>query len=153
MITKNFYYIRHDKPEIPFDAHQGYLEFYRPAIHIMRQLNDAEKLNEAQKYFFEDKKDPEELYLNKFDPHQIKNVSHKPKFKNKIEKLRSILIKEEERFTPKSKIVQRTTPASVKILNWLKTEHPEVIDRMKTGEEVGLSYWKKQFDKKNNNEN
>jgi len=153
LITKNFYYIRHDKPEIPFDAHQGYLEFYRPAIHIMRQLNDAEKLNEAQKYFFEDKKDPEELYLNKFDPHQIKNVSHKPKLKNKIEKLRSILIKEEERFTPKSKIVQRTTPASVKILNWLKTEHPEVIDRMKTGEEVGLSYWKKQFDKKNNNEN
>ncbi|WP_205960551.1 sulfatase family protein [Flammeovirga sp. MY04] len=44
--TEQFRYIRNDKPEIPYDTHQGYLEWYRPALHVMRTLNKEGKLNE-----------------------------------------------------------------------------------------------------------
>ncbi|TLX76638.1 sulfatase [Labilibacter sediminis] len=147
LIGRNYYYVRHDKPEIPFDAHQGYLEFYRPAVHIMRQLNEQNKLNAAQKYFFEEEKMAEEFYSMKNDPYQINNLIHKSGSQDKIEKYKSKLLELEEKFAPKDDVVHHTTPQSVKILEWLKNEHPEVIERMKAGEEVGLSYWKEEFDK------
>ena len=34
------------------DAHQAYLEFYRPAVHIMRTLNEEGKLTDLQQKFF-----------------------------------------------------------------------------------------------------
>ncbi len=53
VISEDWAYIRNDMPEVPYDAGQAYLEFYRPAVHIMRALNKEGKLNENQKPFFE----------------------------------------------------------------------------------------------------
>jgi N-sulfoglucosamine sulfohydrolase len=39
LTTLKYKYIRNYMPEIPYDAHQAYLEFFRPAVHIMRKLN------------------------------------------------------------------------------------------------------------------
>lgn len=55
-------YIRNDMPEVPFDAHQAYLEFYRPAVHRMRELQKEGKLSENEKLFFVSEKPKEELY-------------------------------------------------------------------------------------------
>jgi len=51
IVTDKWKYIRNDMPEIPFDAHQAYLEFYRPALHVMRKLNEEGKLNDDQNSF------------------------------------------------------------------------------------------------------
>ena len=42
---------RNYKPEIPYDAGQAYLEFYRPAVHIMRTAKSKNLLTNAQLLF------------------------------------------------------------------------------------------------------
>ena len=70
--SEKWSYIRNDKPEVPYDAQQGYLEFYRPEIHVMRKMYKENKLNDNQKPFLEPTKPKEELYNLKEDLHQLK---------------------------------------------------------------------------------
>src|SRR5690606_37251522 len=52
LTAKKYKYIRNDMPEVPYDDHQPYLEFHRPAIHIMRNLKIEGQLSPEQKSFF-----------------------------------------------------------------------------------------------------
>jgi len=130
-------YIRNDKPEVPYDAHQAYLEFYRPAVHIMRAMYANGELNEFQKPFFESSKPEEELYDMKRDPHQLHNLACDPDYKKVLKKLR----KETKRFDKKMKPVNDVyDPFIMKgpaILEWLQKEMPAEYERMKAGEEIG----------------
>ena len=131
-------YIRNDKPEIPFDAAQAYLEFYRPAVHVMRTLNKEGKLNEAQQFFFNKKKPIEELYDLKNDPHELNNLAENKIYNKQIEKLRKELIAQEIAMKPVSDIYEPVHPVAVDVLNFVKVEQPIEYKKMQSGVEIGF---------------
>lgn len=132
-------YIRNDKPEVPYDAHQAYLEFYRPAVHVMRTLYKEGKLDENQKPFFESEKPKEELYNLKEDPHQLNNLAENPEYHEILEKLRKETLKFDEQMAPVSTIYEPVKMTSPKAMEWLKEELPEEYAKMVAGEEIGYN--------------
>ena len=59
--TERYKYIRNYMPEKGWDEHQQYLEFHRPAIHVLRELKKDGRLSSVQMQFMEEKKPAEEL--------------------------------------------------------------------------------------------
>lgn len=140
-------YIRNDKPELPYDAHQAYLEFYRPAVHVMRTLYKEGKLNENQKPFFEATKPKEELYDMKNDPHQLNNLALDTKYTDVLEKLRKETKAFDKEMTPVSDVFDPFIMTGPKVVKWLQKEMPADYKRMVEGEEIGYKritgLWKK----------
>ncbi len=148
----NWSYIRNDKPEVPYDAHQAYLEFYRPAVHVMRTLYKEGKLNDHQKPFFEPTKPKEELYNLKEDPHQLNNLANNPEFKDVLEKLRKETEKYDALMTPVSDAYFPNEMTGPLVIEWLKRDMPEDYARMVAGEEIGykrITNLYKQYKQKN----
>ncbi|NIJ44914.1 putative sulfatase [Wenyingzhuangia heitensis] len=145
-------YIRNDKPEIPYDAHQAYLEFYRPAVHVMRELYKEGKLNEAQKPFFEPKKPKEELYNLKNDPYQLYNLAQNPKYSKQLKKLRKVTRRFDKKMKPVSDVYDPFIMIGPDVVKWLQKEMPADYARMQAGEEIGYkritSLYKKAHKKK-----
>ncbi|MGY5353236.1 sulfatase family protein [Wenyingzhuangia sp. IMCC45533] len=135
--TEDWAYIRNDKPEIPYDAHQAYLEFYRPAVHIMRELYKQDKLNENQKPFFEPSKPKEELYDLKKDPHQLVNLATDPKYTKILNKLRKETKCFDKKMSPVSNKYEPVITKGPEMVKWLKTERKEDYQKMQNGEEIG----------------
>ncbi|MDO6760978.1 sulfatase [Tamlana sp. 2_MG-2023] len=131
-------YIRNDKPKIPFDAHQAYLEFYRPAVHVMRTLNKEGKLNDAQKFFFADSKPKEELYNLKIDPQELNNLANHPDYASKLAEMRNITIVFDDTMKPISNIYNPTHAGAVDVLQYVKAEKPEQYKQMQEGVEIGF---------------
>jgi arylsulfatase A-like enzyme len=137
--TKRYKYIRNDMPEVPFDAGQAYLEFYRPAVHIMRAMNAQGLLNKDQAFFFGKNKPAEELYDLRDDPHELNNLVDDPDYGDILEDLRGKLVQWET-------LLPETTeadfdfvhPVAVDILNWVKTEKPDQYQEMLNGKEIGF---------------
>jgi len=141
-------YIRNDKPEIPYDAHQAYLEFYRPAVHVMRTLYKEGKLNENQKPFFEPKKPIEELYNLKKDPFQLNNLASNPEYSKILKKLRKETTCFDKKIQPVSAIYHpKSVERSVKLVEWIKKEYPDVRKQMEEGVEIGFNKWTKIYRK------
>jgi len=146
-ITSNEWkYIRNDKPEIPFDAHQAYLEFYRPAVHIMRGLKKEGKLNKIQEFFFEDSKPKEELYNLKNDPQELVNLANDPEYATVLKDLREKTKMFDEEFKPVSDIYEpKSVQKTVDLVEWIKTDKPAIYKQMQEGVEVGLKKWGKEY--------
>ncbi|MFI3318505.1 MAG: sulfatase [Rikenellaceae bacterium] len=83
-----FKYIRNYFPEQPWDMHQQYLEFHRPALHVMRALKAAGKLCDAGMLFLAESKPYEELYNVEKDPHELNNLAENPKYRKQLVALR-----------------------------------------------------------------
>lgn len=131
-------YIRNDKPEVPFDAHQAYLEFYRPAVHIMRQLKAEGKLTPEQEFFFADSKPKEELYNLKEDPQELNNLAENPEYSRILKKLRKKTLQFDKENEPVSSEYHPTIAKSVEVLEWVKKEKPELYQQMLDGVEIGF---------------
>ncbi|MGY6650287.1 sulfatase family protein [Wenyingzhuangia sp. IMCC45574] len=138
-------YIRNDKPEVPYDAHQAYLEFFRPAVHVMRQLYKEGKLNEHQKPFFEPIKPAEELYNLREDPHQLKNLANNPKYKNILTKLRKKTLQFDKEMTPVSNFYDPKPVPGPEVIRFIEKELPADFARMQAGEEIGIGRIKKLY--------
>ncbi|MDO6737015.1 sulfatase [Wenyingzhuangia sp. 2_MG-2023] len=130
-------YIRNDKPEVPYDAHQAYLEFYRPAVHIMRELYKEGKLNEYQKPFFEPLKPAEELYDLKSDPYQLHNLANNPKYTKILKKLRKETKCFDKEMKPVSNVYEPIITQGPEVVAWLKEAMPKEYQKMINGEEIG----------------
>ncbi|MEE9432259.1 MAG: sulfatase [Melioribacteraceae bacterium] len=143
--TKEWKYIRNDKPEIPFDAHQAYLEFFRPAVHIMRKLNKENKLNTNQKFFFADKKPKEELYNLKDDPFELVNLVGNSDYNSILEKMRNKTSKYDEKMKPVSDVYIPVHPESVDVIKWVKKAKPELYKKMLNGSELDFAGLAKEF--------
>ncbi len=74
--TEDYKYIRNYMPEQGWDLHQMYLDFHRPAIHVMRKLKSEGKLTAPQLQFMEDHKPAEELYDLRVDPFELNNLAY-----------------------------------------------------------------------------
>lgn len=87
----NFIYIYNYKADDPYDQHHIYMDFYRPAIHIMRKMNQRGELNYAQSLFFADHKPLEELYDYRNDPFCINNLAQNPDFAEVLSRMRGYM--------------------------------------------------------------
>jgi arylsulfatase A-like enzyme len=137
--TKRFKYIRNDMPEVPFDAAQTYLEFYRPAVHIMRTLKEQGELNDDQKFFFSENKPSEELYDLMNDPHELKNLAGDPEYADILEDLRGKLVQWESQLPETTADdFEFVHPVSIDVFEWVKKEKPDLYQEMLNGKEIGF---------------
>jgi len=131
-------YIRNDMPEVPWEAGQAYLEFYRPAVHVMRQLKSEGKLSPEEAAFFQPQKPVEELYDLKADPEELVNLAADPSYKRQLRRLRKITRRYDRKMKPVSDVYAPTSAISVETLAYIKKEHPGLYARMLAGEEIGF---------------
>lgn len=138
LISQEFKYIRNDRADVPFDAHQAYLEFYRPAVHAMRKLNTAGKLSPAQALFFQPNKPAEEFYDLKNDPLELNNLANNPDFAEELDRFRGLTKAYDKEMAPVSTTYEPVHPISVDIFAYIKAEQPELYEQMLAGEEIGF---------------
>ncbi|WP_229796854.1 sulfatase family protein [Algibacter mikhailovii] len=136
--TERWKYIRNDKPDIPWDAEQAYLEFYRPAVHVMRQLNQQGKLSSTEQLFFRTSKPVEELYDLQNDPFEMNNLANNPKYAKTLTQLRERTAQYDNEMSSISDSFKPVSPISVEVLDFVKQQHPEAYKRMLEGEEIGF---------------
>ncbi|WP_339917802.1 sulfatase [Yeosuana marina] len=137
VVSEEWSYIRNDMPEVPYDAHQAYLEFFRPSVHVMRKLFQESKLDENQKPFFEPTKPSEELYNLKNDPYQLNNLAFNPDYQDVLKKLQNETKYFDQAMTSKSNILEPVNYIGPKVIEWIKKDRPEDYERMVAGEEIG----------------
>jgi arylsulfatase A-like enzyme len=138
-------YIRNDKPEIPYDAGQAYLEFYRPAVHSMRVLRDAGKLTPEQAFFFLPTKPGEELYDLENDPEELHNLVEVAAHQRTLRRLRKITKRYDRKMKPVSDVYHPVHPGAVDVLAYIKKEKPALYQRMLAGEEIGFGKSRKLY--------
>lgn len=143
-------YIRNDMPEVPYDAHQAYLEFYRPAVHVMRTLNEEGKLNEVQEQFFAPNKPKEELYNLKKDPFETNNLASNPKYAKILKMMRTKTVCYDKDNVAKSNVYHPETAGSVEVFEWVKAERPELYKQMQEGVEIGFKKMTNEYKKSKN---
>lgn len=145
LTSGNWKYIRNDRPEIPFDAHQAYLEFYRPAVHVMRRLKEEGKLSEHESIFFEPHKQPEELYNLVEDPQELNNLVNKPECAKLLKDLRKMIVQYDKKMKPVSNIYHPVHANAVDLLEWVKKDRPELYQQMLDGVEIGFQTLSKEY--------
>jgi arylsulfatase A-like enzyme len=145
LTSADWKYIRNDKPEISLDAHQAYLEFYRPALHVMRKLNEEGKLNEAQQLFFEPVKPAEELYDLKNDPQELHNLAEDSHYSFVLKKMRKETVEYDQQTVSNSSVFHPDAAVSVELLEWVKTDKPELYQQMLDGVEIGFHHLLKEY--------
>ncbi|MCK0133855.1 sulfatase [Arenibacter sp. S6351L] len=145
LTSGNWKYIRNDRPEIPFDAHQAYLEFYRPAVHVMRRLKEEGKLSEHESIFFEPHKQPEELYNLVEDPQELNNLVDKPEYAKILKDLRKKTVQYDKKMKPVSNIYHPVRANAVDLLEWVKKDRPELYQQMVDGVEIGFQTLSKEY--------
>lgn len=145
--SKKYKYIRNDKPEMPYDAHQVYLEFYSPATHVMRKLYAEGKLDKNQQLFFNPTKPKEQLFNIEKDPDELNNLADDPKYKSILDELRGKLVETEKMNTSKDQTFHPVRIGTLDIINWLKTDRPEVYKEMQNGVEVGFRKYTEEYNK------
>jgi len=146
--TLKYKYIAHQLPEVPYDSHQAYLEFYRPAVHVMRKLKWEGKLNADQSFFFASHKPAEELYDGVLDPHELNNLAKNPQYASVLSELRKKLIKADQDAVSFEQVYQPDIPAAVELLDWVKYMHNDAYLEMLNGKEIGFQKYSKMFKEK-----
>ncbi len=135
---KRYKYIRHDHPQIPFDARQAYLEFYRPALHVMRDLQKEGKLTPEQSFFLAPHKPEEELYDLQNDPHELENLADSEEHREILQELRATLADMEQEMQTDGP-AELVWPVSVDVLAWVMQNRPDLYQQMLAGKEIGFS--------------
>ncbi|MFR9530115.1 MAG: sulfatase [Rikenellaceae bacterium] len=139
--TNDYKYIRNYMPEQGWDMHQQYLEFHRPAIHVLRDLKAKGELNEDQLLFMADHKPAEELYDLKKDPYELHNLAEQNKYRKVLKAMRSKMDEWQANNDDKGlKDRNSRTPEYVAPLSeYVKENHPEEWQKLLDGE-VGENY-------------
>ena len=148
--TGKYRFIRNDMADQGWDMHQAYLEFYRPAVHIMRGLKADGKLSPAASVFFNPVKPKEEFYDLENDPFELNNLIDDPAYAEMIGKMREDLLKIEKEYQSADDTFEPTTPKSVQIFEWMKQAHPEIYEEMLNGKEVGFRRISQMYKNANN---
>ena len=82
-------YIRNYRADMPYASDHIYMDFYRPALHVMKKLKAEGKLTPAQLLYFADTKPYEELYDYREDPFCLNNLVEDPAYSAVLDSLRA----------------------------------------------------------------
>lgn len=135
--TKDFAYIRNYMPHLPWDQHQIYLDFHRPAIHVMRTLRDAGKLDRNTSLFMSDFKPKEELYDLKNDPDQLNNLASDPQYSHVLTEMRNKMSEWQSRYPDNGLAdMKDRKPAGERVTmrDWVKKNYPGEWNKLLNGE-------------------
>ncbi|QNM84313.1 sulfatase [Polaribacter pectinis] len=147
--THEYRYIKNNIVDQSHDAHQAYLEFHRPAVHIMRGLKENGELDTLQSKFFAASKEPEELFDIINDPFEVNNLIDNPEFKDVANKMRGHYndwnSKNHDFGLDPINWVNCPPPNAGDIIKWLEKEQPEVLDQMAQGIEPGFGKISRQY--------
>jgi arylsulfatase A-like enzyme len=151
--TKKYSYIKNHMPEVPWDAHQAYLDLNRPAIHVMRRLKAEGKLTGAQLAYMADSKPNEELYDLERDPDQLTNLASNPEYNAVLKEMRGHeqSWQSQHRDRGLEDLGQRTVEQDLGAglaLEAVKTKAPDLLKRLEAGELMETQNWKKYIPKK-----
>ncbi len=147
IVTRKYKYIRNDMPEIPYDGHHPYLEFHRPALHVMRNLKIDDELSPEERLFFNQTKPREELYDLINDPEELVNLARNPEYSQVLDQLRNTLKQAEKSNIPDEQIYHPTPSKSGNILKFVQYKHPNAYLRMLQGEHIGYQSYVKLYQK------
>ncbi|MFA5688077.1 MAG: sulfatase [Kiritimatiellales bacterium] len=145
--TRKFTYIANRMPEVPWDAHQAYLDLNRPAIHVMRRLKNAGKLSPAELIFLAEQKPPEELYDLETDPDQMTNLACNPGYADVLRQMRQLEKDWQSKYSDRGlqDIDCRQPDQNLKAnlaRSVVKKLHPELWNRLESGELMETDSWK-----------
>ena len=144
--TERYAYIRNYRPEVPWDAHQAYLDLNRPALHVMRRLKAEGNLQGDTALFFADRKPFEELYDLESDPHQLRNLAENPDHVAVLKRMRGY---ESERLSQYRdcgledlgrRVPERGLAAEV-ACEYVKQHRPDLWKRLESGELMETHAW------------
>nr|WP_289847757.1 sulfatase/phosphatase domain-containing protein [Arenibacter algicola] len=121
------------------------MEFYRPAVHVMRRLKEEGKLSEHESIFFEPHKQPEELYNLVEDPQELNNLVNKPECAKLLKDLRKMIVQYDKKMKPVSNIYHPVHANAVDLLEWVKKDRPELYQQMLDGVEIGFQTLSKEY--------
>ena len=151
--TKKYRYIKNNITNQSHDAHQAYLEFHRPAVHIMRTLNEEGKLTDLQQKFFAKNKESEELFDIINDPFEMNNLIGNPEYTDVSNEMRSYYqdwnSKNHDYGLDPINWKNAPPPNAPEVIEWLKKERPEVLKLMKQGIEPGFGKIMKEYRNRN----
>ena len=127
-------FIKNYRPEVPYDAHLAYYDFYRPIIHEMRRLHGEGRLEASADGFLAETKPELELYDWLTDPDEVHNLANDPAYAGALARMKSLL--EEYQKTHRDSGLEdfgkrpAAKPASVDVRDWLRDEHPKEWERV-----------------------
>lgn len=138
--TTRFTYIRNYMPQYGWDRHQVYLDFHRPAVHVMRTLKAEGKLTPDELLFFADSKPVEELYDIVADPHELRNLAQNPEYAEVLEAMRAKMDEWQKNHRDGGLAdlddrhpVQTGTIQSGAVRRWVQRQHPEAWQELTKG--------------------
>ena len=134
--TLQFKYIRNYVPQVGWDRHQEYLDFHRPAIHIMRKLKDEGKLCWQGMLFMADTKPVEELYDRINDPFELKNLATDPAYQSVLQQMRDKMAEWQKQHTDMGLADKdsRKTYFRTSVRDWVIEKHPQEWIQLMNGE-------------------
>jgi arylsulfatase A-like enzyme len=150
--TDKFRYIKNYKTDVSLDAGQAYLEFYRPAVHIMRALHKQGELNELQSKFFAASKESEELYDLINDPYETRNLIADPDYEQVVAEMKMHFEhwnsnNTDHGFQPINWENTRK-PRAVEVLKWIQKERPDILEMMQRGIEPDYKKIRDEYSKR-----
>lgn len=138
--TKQYKYIRNYLPELPWDRAQAYLDFHRPAVHVMRALHEQGELTEETSLFFASSKPAEELYDLLKDPHELVNLAQDDEHQKVLQQMRTHMndwqANNEDMGLLDLNQRQLNSSRAPKVRDWLQAHQPEAWRRIEEGEIV-----------------
>ena len=147
--NKEYSYIRNYVTDEGWDRHQHYLDFNRPALHVMRMLKEEGRLSQEASIFLASTKPKEELYDLKSDPHEMNNLADDPNYAAIKEQMSTEMDRWQAKYKDmglldlNSRKVDFTEKDDLRI--WLQQNNPEAWENIKRGEMVeSYKKWKSQ---------
>lgn len=135
--TTRYSYIRNYMPQLPWDQHQVYLDFHRPAIHVMRTLKAENKLDKNTALFMNDHKPMEELYDIQNDPHQLINLACDPQYISVLQDMRNKMNEWQTKHRDNGlEDMNSRNPGKERetIRDWLKKTYPHEWKKLQEGD-------------------
>lgn len=135
--TVRYSYIRNYMPQLPWDQHQVYLDFHRPAIHVMRTLKAENKLDKNTSLFMNGHKPAEELYDIQNDPHQLTNLACDPRYLPVLQDMRNKMNEWQAAHRDCGlEDLNNRTPGKERetIRDWLKKTYPQEWKKLQEGD-------------------
>ncbi len=136
--TKEFKYIRNYLPQQGWDMHQMYLDFHRPALHVMRNLDEQGELSGYEQLFMAKSKPIEELYDLQNDPYELHNLAENAAYADVLDQMRNRMDRWQEHNVDRGleDINSRTPEVMPPVRRYTKERYPELWHRITQGEIV-----------------